>query len=242
MKQKQLTGLRSRFRSGGIDRQVTDKAKILKPMIQYLILYCLSFFLIEHWRRAHYTVIHTAVDDHIPFMEIFIIPYAFWFIYMAAFGLYVFFVDERCYHELCTFLAIGMTVFVIISAVFPNTLMLRPAVMPRSNVFTAMCSLLYRIDTPTNVTPSIHVYNSLGVMIAAWHTNGGRLRSNKYKLAVTAAGMLIILSTMFLKQHSFSDVIMAVGLAIISYIVIYRIGWTVVSDRSGQVHVTVYEH
>ena len=214
MKQKQLTGLRSRFRSGGIDRQVTDKAKILKPMIQYLILYCLSFFLIEHWRRAHYTVIHTAVDDHIPFMEIFIIPYAFWFIYMAAFGLYVFFVDERCYHELCTFLAIGMTVFVIISAVFPNTLMLRPAVMPRSNVFTAMCSLLYRIDTPTNVTPSIHVYNSLGV----------------------------ILSTMFLKQHSFSDVIMAVGLAIISYIVIYRIGWTVVSDRRGQVHVSVYEH
>lgn len=41
-----------------------------------------------------------------------------------------------------------------------------PAVMPRDNIFTRMVAALYRTDTPTNLWPSIHVYNSLGAHFA----------------------------------------------------------------------------
>ena len=66
--------------------------------------------------------------------------------------------DEKSYHEVCTFLVIGMTLFLAVSVVFPNILFLRPETPPRNNIFTYMCERLFAIDTPTNVTPSIHVY------------------------------------------------------------------------------------
>ena len=55
-----------------------------------------------------------------------------------------------------------MTVFLLISTFFPNIQHLRPLKMPRDNVFTHLVLLLQKVDTPTNLWPSIHVYNSIG--------------------------------------------------------------------------------
>ena len=71
----------------------------------------------------------------------------------------------------------GMTVFLIVSYVYPNVLHLRPSEFPRENVFTDMVRWLYRTDTPTNVLPSIHVFNSLAVHMSL--TNCEALRDHK---------------------------------------------------------------
>ena len=83
--------------------------------------------------------------------------------------------------------------------------------MPRDNILTRICGILYAADTPTNVTPSIHVYNSIAVMIAAVRTDAKLFRSWFSKAVMAAIGLSIILATMFLKQHSFSDVVIATG-------------------------------
>ena len=101
------------------------KSRIGIPMALYMVFYCVTFVLTENWNRLHYTVIHTAVDDRIPFCEIFIIPYLLWFVYMTGFTLYMLMQDEKSYHEVCTFLVIGMTVFLVVSIFFPNILFLR---------------------------------------------------------------------------------------------------------------------
>ena len=209
---------------------VRYKAKLAAPMAAYGVFYLVTFALIENWNRLHYTVIHTAVDDMIPFCEVFIIPYLMWFVYAFGFAFYMFLQDEKSYHEVAAFLVaaflvIGMTVFLAVSVFFPNILLLRPETMPRNNIFTYMVERLYAVDTPTNVTPSIHVYNSLAVMIAVWRTDAKLVRSKMSKILMTVLGFLIILSTMFLKQHSFSDVIVATGLALFSYILVYRLGF-----------------
>ena len=54
-------------------------------MFCYMIFYLISFSLIEQWNRLHYTVIHTAVDDVIPFCPAFVIPYILWFPYVTVF-------------------------------------------------------------------------------------------------------------------------------------------------------------
>ena len=214
------------------------KMKVALPMALYGVFYLVSFALIENRNCLRYSVIHTAVDDMIPFCEVFIIPYLLWFVYAFGFTFYLFMTDEKSYHEAATFLVIGMTVFLAVSVFFPNILLLRPETMPRHNFLTYLCERLYAIDTPTNVTPSIHVYNSLCVMIAVWHTDAKLVRTKGRKIFMTFFGFLIILSTMFLKQHSFSDVLIATGFALFSYILVYRMGYVFVGSKRRKV---IYE-
>ena len=80
-------------------------------------------------------------------------------------------------------------------------------------------------------------------MIAVWRTDARLVRSVKSKIFMTFFGLLIILSTMFLKQHSFSDVIIATGLALFSYILVYRMGFVFVGNRQSRViYESVFEH
>ena len=117
-----------------------------------------------------------------------------------------------------------MTVFLIISTLFPNGHDLRLAVMPRDNIFTSMVAALWKTDTPTNLWPSIHVYNSIGAHIAVMHN--GTLRSRK-PVWITS-GILafsIILSTVFIKQHSVFDVLTGIIMGAFMYVLVYRREW-----------------
>jgi hypothetical protein len=192
------------------------------PVFIYAPVYMIWFLYIERHTFAHYSVIHTAIDDMIPFNEIFVIPYYMWFLYVSLTLLFFLFsLDVEDYYKYFIFLATGMTVFLVISTLFPNMQMLRPAVMPRDNVFTGLVQIIYSHDTSTNLWPSIHVYNSVGTMIAVHHSR----RFNKLgRIISDFIGVSIILSTMFIKQHSVYDVITAFIMAIIFYIMFYHTG------------------
>ncbi|MCR5403462.1 MAG: serine/threonine protein phosphatase [Butyrivibrio sp.] len=197
-----------------------DLLKLAMPVILYAPFYMIWFILIEHHNFAHYEIIHSAVDDMIPFNELFVIPYYMWFLYVSAtlmFFLLSFDVED--YYKNFIFLAAGMTIFLIISTMFPNMHNLRPAVMPRDNVFTDLVRVIYSHDTPSNLWPSIHVYNSVGTMIAVHHS---KRFSVKGKIISDIIGISIILSTLFIKQHSVFDVITALIMALIFYYLFYR--------------------
>lgn len=190
------------------------------PMVIYLIVYLILFFIVERLTEDNYHVIHMALDDKIPFCEYFVIPYFCWFAYVAGFVLYFIFFDKESYWPMFWFLVIGMTVFLIVSFVYPNGHELRPEQFPRDNVFTRMIANLYRTDTATNILPSIHVYNSIGIHIAVQKSK----RLSKHRPVQIASGILsalIIMSTVFIKQHSMVDVISAFGLAAVLYVLIY---------------------
>lgn len=189
-------------------------------VLLYAFIYMPWFLYLENRTNVHYYIIHSPVDNYIPFLEIFIIPYLIWFVFIAATALYLFFTDKTGFYKLAAFLITGMTIFLIICTVFPNGLNLRPTVFPRDNVFTRLVQLVYRADTPTNVLPSIHVYNSIGVSIAIAHSQSLKKHPYIQKGAYILAG-LIILSTMFLKQHSVTDVTAAIVLALIVYPFVY---------------------
>lgn len=179
------------------------------PMIMYGLAYLIFFHVLETIPRSHFTIIHSALDDMIPFSEVFIIPYIGWFAYVGYHAVMMYLQDRKSYHRLCTMLVIGMTIFLIVSAVWPNKLMLRPAVMPRNNVFSTMVRRLYATDTDTNVFPSIHVFNTLAIMTAVRNSHAEYVQKPLMRYGTYVFGVLIILSTMFLKQHSVIDVSMA---------------------------------
>lgn len=191
------------------------------PACIYMVIYLSWFCILEQLNSRDYTIIHLSIDDKIPFCEYFIIPYLFWFFYVAWIIIYLFFKDKEGYKKCCFFLFSGMTIFLIVSTVFPNIQYLRPSTMPRDNYFTKLVMHLYTIDTNTNIWPSIHVYNSLAVYFAVMNNDHfKKQRFTRYACLITTVS--IILSTIFLKQHSLFDVMTAFIMATFFYILTYR--------------------
>ena len=79
-----------------------------------------------------------------------------------------------------------------------------------------MVRTLYKVDTPTNVLPSIHVYNTLVLAVVIIRDKDFK-HPKMAKSFTIVVSILIILSTMFLKQHSITDVVAAFTMAGILY-------------------------
>ncbi len=189
-------------------------------VLLYFAIYLPWFGYLEKTVTTHFHVIHMALDDYIPFCEYFIIPYMLWFGYIA-WGIGYFYLKNRDeYFRLCTVLFTGMTIFLIVSTLYPNGHYLRPTTFTRDNIFVHMVRWLYSTDTSTNLFPSIHVYNSIAVNIAVWHS--GAFKHPKAVRFGSAFLMIsIILSTMFLKQHSVFDVVTGILMAGAMYMLVY---------------------
>lgn len=193
-------------------------------ILSYFIVYLLWFAYLEQTVTRRFHVIHMPLDDYIPFLEIFIIPYLLWFAYIAVAVVYFFLTNVQDYYKLCTFLFVGMTIFLVVSTVYPNGHYLRPRVFERDNIFVTMVQWLYATDTSTNLFPSIHVYNSLGVHLAISHSE--KLKDKKWIQRGSFLLMCsIIASTMFLKQHSVFDVITGCFTAAVMYKFVYGSSW-----------------
>lgn len=202
-------------------KHLYQKYKHAIPLILSGALYLSWFFYLEETVTKKYRVIHMEMDNYIPFCEIFVVPYFLWFFYVAAEVIYFFFKNKDDYYRTCIFLFTGMFIFLIISTLWPNGHHLRPVTMPRDNIFTQMIAGLYKTDTPTNLWPSIHVYNSIGAHLAIARS---REFANKkwIRIGSLILSTSIVFSTVLIKQHSVFDVLTAFILATVMYHVVYR--------------------
>lgn len=200
-----------------------QRCKRLIPVILYGGFYMACFSWLESAPRK-YHIINSSLDYKIPFYEYFIIPYFLWFLYIAGTVIFFIFFNESKteYQNLLINLGIGMTLFLIVSFVYPNGLNLRPSEFARDNICTDLVRFLYSVDTPTNVLPSIHVYNSVAAFCAI--NSCQKLQKHRgIRFSAFVLTTLIVLSTMFLKQHSICDVATGITFAVASYIIIYRV-------------------
>lgn len=189
-------------------------------ILSYAFIYLPWFLYLEKHVVRDYYVIHTHADDWIPFNEYFIIPYLLWFLYVAGAILYFFFTNKRDYYRLCAYLFTGMTISLLICTIFPNGTDLRPVVDPDKNICSWLVSILHEADTSTNIFPSIHAFNSIGVHIAIIKSESLR----KHPIVLHGSlilAILICMATVFLKQHSIIDVAGAGLLAYALYPLVY---------------------
>ena len=190
------------------------------PFLVYTVFYLAWFSILEDKVKIPQYVIHIEADNHIPFLPAFIIPYEIWFVYVLGTILFFLFTSKNDYWKLFIFLVTGMTLFLLISTIWPNGQDLRPNLRGAEGFFEKWVLHLYRTDTPTNICPSIHVYNSLGVEFAIARSE--KMKKHKWiQITSFVLCVLIILSTMFLKQHSVFDVATATVLGILMYYLIY---------------------
>ena len=182
----------------------------------YTFIYLPWYMYLERTIVTEYHVMYTKVDSMIPFNEYFIIPYYIWFLYVTFMLMFLFFKDVDEFYRYGLYLALGMSISLFICQIFPNGTTLRPENLdPNKNIFTHMVAFIYKSDTPTNVFPSIHVFNSIATHVAIVRS---RFFYNNIKVKTVSFIIMIsiCLSTLFLKQHSFLDV---VGATILSYVI-----------------------
>lgn len=178
--------------------------------LAYAPIYLGLFFLVEYLVPVDHPnlhIMHCGLDDVIPFVEIFIVPYCLWFFYIAATCIMMYFKGSNFeYLRFVIALAVGMTACLIFCLIYPSGLELRPENVDRENIFITFINYLHEADTPTNVFPSIHVYVSLIIHITirgcAYVKEHAWIKYSSFILSIS-----ICVSTVFIKQHSVIDVI-----------------------------------
>jgi len=192
----------------------------------YLPLYLLWFVLLERNIVLNYTAIYMPLDDKIPFLEGFVIPYVLWYPFMILPGFYWLIKYPKDLSRYMWSVAVGFSLSMLICMIFPSGQDLRPAVLPRDNFFTRMVEHLYAIDTNTNVLPSVHVVGAGLVAMAACHCEALSGKKGIWtKILTIALAAVISVSILFVKQHSVWDLIAGVAVCVPAYWLVYRDGY-----------------
>lgn len=129
------------------------KAKTLRTRLKphlwyqaYWVVYLIWFFWLDLTITDPKYIIHSPVDDLIPFNEWFIFPYCSWFVLLAAVTALLWWFDTASYDKLCLMMFSGMTFCLIIYMVLPNGLDTRPTPSERTEQFyrTRPCERIIR--------------------------------------------------------------------------------------------------
>lgn len=168
--------------------------------------YLAVFALLEHLPRQHYWATQLPLDECIPFCPAFVIFYCLWYVLLIGTGLFLLVRDGGAFRRYMRFLALTFFLSAAVWFLIPSCQNLRPTHMEESSVFTALLSLLYRMDTNTNVFPSAHVVGAHRRALAVWDWQRPGRRPGAVMLTALLA-VLICLSTVLIKQHALLDVL-----------------------------------
>lgn len=155
-------------------------------------------------KRGHDLTIE--LDNIIPFNSIFIIPYIYWYLYIVIGFIFILMNSRKDYIRVFISFFIGMNICYIAYYLYPTEIT-RPTIA-NSNILNYLVNIIYSLDRPVNCFPSLHVLTTYFIMRYT------KYKDSKEKFYYTQiVGVLIIISTLFIKQHFIVDVISAIVLA-----------------------------
>ncbi|KYH28972.1 MULTISPECIES: phosphatase PAP2 family protein [Clostridium] len=159
--------------------------------------------ILNNSSRGVYTLAMN-IDEKIPFIKEFIVPYIIWYPFIFIALIYLCIKDRKVYYRTLISLNIGLIICYLIFYFFQTTVV-RPRIED-VDIFTKLVSIIYNHDRPYNCFPSVHVITTYIVM------RGVNMvaRREIMLFSFNIIGILIILSTQFVKQHVILDLIAAI--------------------------------
>lgn len=207
------------FRFSKLNTPEFSHLKYLFGWVVYFTLYFITENLISP-ERCH--VIYSPLDDMIPFMEIFVIPYVLWYGLIVFSLTYFARYNIDSFKKLQCFIMITQAVAMVIYIVYPSKQELRPTEFANQNILTDIIGFLYSFDTNTGVFPSLHVAYSVGIA-SVWLKE--KDASLVLRIIVAVFCFLVCISTAFIKQHSILDAFGAIPVCILAEAVLYGKYW-----------------
>ncbi len=195
------------------------KDRSLYPYLAIPPLYLLAFFFAEKVVCEGRFVSYLPIDDKIPFISLFVVPYVLWYFLIFGTGFYLFRRDPEGFKRYMSFMGIAFFSIIILNILFPNEQNLRADLTLQDGIFSKAVSFIYSVDTNTNVCPSMHVVGTLGAVFSIWERRFPTL----WRFFLSVLGIFICLSTVFIKQHSSLDVITAIPYAVGVFIIVNKL-------------------
>ena len=192
-------------------------------ILAYWPIHGLWYMLLQNTTMSRSPIaIASELDRVIPFNEWFVIPYALWYVQIAAVSVYLIVKNKEYFTRLYLYMFGGMLICMLICTVFPMYFDRTGLEMyPRDNLLTEGVKLLQGFDPPTTVLPSMHVYVTLGLHFAVCKACTGK-ENRLLRYASLAFSLSVCLATVFIKQHSVLDVAAALPLCIVMYLFAYK--------------------
>ncbi len=172
----------------------------------------LGYKLIQNY-PYNVRIFKTPFDDRIPFLSIFIIPYLIYYFYIfIPFILSI--ANEKGFFTCSISYFIAATILSLFYIFFQTTIT-RPDIYS-DNILNKLVLFIYKIDKPLNLFPSGHTTFSV-------LTNLCLIRINrKLSIIISPLTFLIVLSTLFIKQHFIPDVVSGIILSFLVYFLIFK--------------------
>lgn len=199
----------------------------------YMLIYLPWYFGIQYRTNVHFYDIYVSIDQMIPFVSWFVIPYVYWYFFVAGTIAYLFFTHKEDFYKCVAFLFIGMTICLMIYTIYPTSFDHRPLVVDGHPLCQFLVNFIYTADKSQNVCPSIHVLNSIGCAIALFKCERFS-QSHSMRIFAMTSAFVITLSTMFIKQHSIIDAVMAGILSTVLYVLVYKIDYSKFFHKRGE--------
>lgn len=189
----------------------------IKPIITTISLVCIQsiLYFISKLLQGDLNLVGNVIDTKIPFVPAFFIPYCIWYLMIFIIPYYLYckdkdkFIKYTMAYILCSM--IGNIVFIS----YPSTVA-RPTVTG-TDIFSLIAKFIYWIDTPTNCFPSLHCAISMLFILYICESKNTNIIT---KISVCIISILIMLSTLFTKQHVVVDFISGDILALIVYLIV----------------------
>lgn len=191
----------------------------LKPIIISIILVLSQSILYAISKSINLVdtiTIGNYIDTLIPFKIYFIIPYCLWYLLIFVMPYYYYRKDKDILVKyVISYLLISLVANIIF--ILCKTTVIRPEITG-NGILQTMTRIVFDIDTPAvNCFPSLHCAISFLWIIYTFNTKN----TNKYfKVIITIISILIILSTLFIKQHVFIDMLGGISLTILITIIV----------------------
>jgi membrane-associated phospholipid phosphatase len=184
---------------------ILNKSRLICFSILIFLLFIYELLNFPHIKVYNLKIL---IDDYIPFIPAFAFIYISFIPFVLISLLYFMFFCDFYINFSVSFIICQIISYIIY--IFFQTFVSRPIILS-NDIFSSMVLFIYSVDKPYNCFPSLHVSLST-VLLFYW------LRKiHKYKFILFLYVVLVIISTLFIKQHYILDFISGIILGLSSF-------------------------
>lgn len=185
-----------------------------KELVIILAVYAfqISIYFFYAWLQPKTHTIHMKVDDYIPFLPIFVIPYYFYYLNWWLSVWVTSFHSSETFKRM-TKVVLSCVIFSGIFYAFYPVRMIRPEITGNGFFENLVKNFVYKLDVNSvNCLPSLHAVMGTTCALAAIKNKDGNIFG---RIWFIFAGVTMAIATVFIKQHYLIDLIAGAALVFI---------------------------
>lgn len=166
------------------------------------ICYQTPIFIVNHLGFTRHNIYLNIIDGIIPYIDFFIIFYVYYYLHIILAGIVIVGVNKEIFSKYITSMLLCCTTGFIIFIIFPTSF----TYQHEDSKFNLFMKLGKILDIEYNAIPSFHVIKTY--LILKYFVKLNTPLVSKFILFIIT--FLITLSTVFIKVHSFIDIISSI--------------------------------